>query len=119
DRHGGRDCRAVRPAMARSQSGQVHALQGLDEQDLAGGVLYFVRDPGRAGRSGADPRAYVAVAGLYLPVLRLLHSDAVLYPAREDQTGSGKGDWLMKKLFAVLLLAALPVLSFAAEHGGP
>ncbi|KPA95709.1 MULTISPECIES: cytochrome c1 [Pseudomonas] len=25
----------------------------------------------------------------------------------------------MKKLFAVLLLAALPVLSFAAEHGGP
>lgn len=25
----------------------------------------------------------------------------------------------MKKLFAVLILAALPVLSFAAEHGGP
>ncbi|MBP5107659.1 cytochrome c1, partial [Pseudomonas protegens] len=25
----------------------------------------------------------------------------------------------MKKLFAVLILAAMPVLSFAAEHGGP
>src|ERR1043165_3767189 len=56
---------------------------------------------------------------MYLPVLRLLHSDAFLHPAREDQTGSGKGDWLMKKLFAVLMLAALPVFAFAAEHGGP
>jgi cytochrome c1 len=60
--------------------------------------------------------AYLAVAGVYGAVLRLLPADAVLHKAREDQTGSGKGDWLMKKLIAVCLLALMPGLSFAAEH---
>jgi hypothetical protein len=53
---------------------------------------------------------------VYGAVLRLLPADAVLHKAREDQTGSGKGDWLMKKLIAVCLLALMPGLSFAAEH---
>nr|GFD00938.1 hypothetical protein [Tanacetum cinerariifolium] len=88
-------------------------------RDLAG-------DPGQAhgghghgrGDRGA-PRARIAVTGVYVRVLRLLHPDAVLHAHGEDKTGSGKGDWLMKKLLAVFILAALPVLSFAAEHGGP
>src|SRR5690606_7238934 len=45
---------------------------------------------------------------------RLFPPDAVLHQDGKDQTGSGKGDWLMKKLFAALILSVLPVASFAA-----
>ena len=36
------------------------------------------------------------------------------YTRMENQTGSGKGDRLMKKLFAAFVIAALPALTFAA-----
>src|SRR5690606_30082708 len=43
--------------------------------------------------------------------------DAFLHQDGEDQTGSGKGDRLMKKLLAALILCVLPVAGFAAGAG--
>lgn len=113
-RHGRRHRRAVRAAVAGPQPGQVHALQGLAEQDLAGGVLHQLRDPGRAGCTGADRRPHPAGADLHRAVFRLLPPDAVLHAHGEDQTRSGKGDWLMKKLFAALMFSVLPLTAMAA-----
>ncbi|VTQ10141.1 cytochrome c1 [Pseudomonas aeruginosa] len=122
DGRGGDGCGdrcAVRPAVAGSQPGSLDPLQGLAEQAVAGDLRGVLRDPRLLRRPGSEPAGYYPVARLHRPVFRLLHPDAVLHPDGEDQTGSGKGDWLMKKQFAALILAVLPVLGFAAGGHGP
>jgi hypothetical protein len=86
---GGSDCDHVRAALAGSQPGEVHPLQGCAEpcgdRDLRG----LVHHPRRARREAADPGAHCAGAGVHGALFRVLPADAGLHLDREDAAGAG------------------------------
>ncbi len=69
---------------------------------------------GRSRCVAVNDRSHHPGASVYSHLLRLLPADAVLHQAGEDQTRSGKGDWLMKKQLLALLFAIVPVTAMAA-----
>lgn len=75
--------------------------------------LYFIRDFRLHGCTTANAYFHLDLTDLYSAVLPVLYPHAVLYQHGKNQTGSRKGDWLMKKRIIALLFAALPTLGFA------